>query len=365
MTSVSVAGIKRFRHKRTGIWYSYHRASNTRIEPPHPFGSPGFFIALDQVTKKHQAKRAIKPTWGSVVSNYRESSNWSELADRTRRDYSLILDWLAGYDDVAMSEFTTPRVNKIKEKAFKDRGRRWANYCVALLSIVFNYAIQQGDAETNPAARIKKIKKPKSEAEANVPWTEPEIAAFMQHAPAHLNPPFAVAMYLGMRGGDVIRIPKTAYRNGVLTIKAGKNALLMPYPVPDDLKRLLDGMEAHTASTLFVSSKGAPWKENGFRRAVFNVRDRLAEQGLLRKELTIHGLRTTVGQLAAEIGYSDDQIADGLGQKDTKATKVYVRDAARTKNLKRVIEDVTARRRTIVLSTNLSTSEVEDIEGTL
>lgn len=52
----------------------------------------------------------------------------------------------------------------------------------------------------------------------------------MQHAPLLVASPFAVAMHLGIRGGDVIRVPEKAYKNGFLRISAGKNGLFMPYP---------------------------------------------------------------------------------------------------------------------------------------
>jgi hypothetical protein len=43
---VRIKGIKRFWHRKSGIWYSYHRATGTRLEPPNAFGSPEFFTAL-------------------------------------------------------------------------------------------------------------------------------------------------------------------------------------------------------------------------------------------------------------------------------------------------------------------------------
>jgi integrase len=95
---------------------------------------------------------------------------------------------------------------------------------------------------------------------------------------------------------------------------------------------------------------------------VFGIRDQLTEGGLVRKELTIHGLRTTVGHIAADLGYSDDQIADGLGHRDTKTAKGYVRNAGRTKNLKRVIEDIATNRKARSLSTNLSTFDAADLD---
>ena len=104
-------------------------------------------------------------------------------------------------------------------------------------------------------------------------------------------------------------------------------------------------MPPHDADTLFGHSRGKPWSGLGFRHAAFRIRDALAARGLVRQELTIHGLRTTVGPIAADLGYSDDQIADGFGHRDTKSTKGYVREAGRTKNLKRVIEDIAATRR--------------------
>jgi integrase len=321
---------------------------------------PGWAMAKVRVKGLNRYKSA--GTWGAAVSGYKAASDYITLAPRTQSDYEKMLDYLEGLSDLPLSGFDAPRVNKIKEKCFADHGRRKANYVVTVMSIIFNYAILHGLLQgANPASTVKPVRKPKSAPEANVPWSEKEIHVFMEHARPNIGAPFAVAMFLGMRGGDVLRLKREAYQDGVLRVKTSKTGIWMPYPVPEGLRRILDQIQ-HNGEFLFLNSRGIPWTENGYRHVVFELRNKLAEQGLLRKELTLHGLRTTVGQIAAELGYSDDQIADGLGQKDTKTTKGYVRDAGRTKNVKRIILDIAENRSEIDLHKDLHKPELDALK---
>jgi hypothetical protein len=87
MTIVRIRGLKRFRHRKSGIWYSYHRKSGVRIEPPHRCGTPEFFAALNEAETKHKAKAPVPGTFGALVRSYRNSSVFLTLKARSRRDY--------------------------------------------------------------------------------------------------------------------------------------------------------------------------------------------------------------------------------------------------------------------------------------
>lgn len=339
MTFVRVKGIKRYRNPKSGVWYTYHRASGIRIEPPHAYGSPSFFEALAEAEKALKGKEPIPHTWGAAVKGYRASPAFTELAPRTKADYEDVLIWLRGYSDDPLSSFTGPRCYKLRDLAFKQKKRRFANYVSTILSLVLAHAVRYGLGITeNPAYGMEKIKRPKQAREPNVPWERAEVEAFLAAAPSHIAAPFVTAYHLGMRGEDIILLPKSAYRNGVLFVKTGKTGIEMAYPVPDALRECLDRLPQHCGTRLFINTREQGWTVSGFRHQVFKLRNALAKAGKLRRELTLHGLRTTLAHDAANLGFEEKVIADGLGHRDTKATRGYVREAGRKRNLGEVVK---------------------------
>jgi integrase len=339
MTLVRVKGIKRYRNPKSGVWYTYHRASGIRLEPPHVYGSPEFFAALAEAQSAYKGKEPVPHTWGAAVKSYRASPAFTELAPRSKADYEDVLIWMRGYSDEALSSFTGPRCYKLRDLAFKQKKRRFANYVSTILSLVLAHAVRYGlGISENPAYGMEKIKRPKQAKEPNVPWEPQEVAAFLEAAPPHIAIPFATAYHLGMRGEDIILLPKAAYRNGMLFVKTGKTGIEMAYPVPDALRMRLDAIPPHDGLRLFINTRNLGWSVNGFRHQVFKLRNALAKQGKLRRELTLHGLRTTLAHDAANIGFEEKVIADGLGHRDTKATRGYVREAGRKRNLGEIVK---------------------------
>ena len=334
--------IQRFPSK--GKFYAYLWKSRERIEPPHVYGSIGWATAAIAAEKAWQDKQSVIATWGTAVAQYKASSDFTDLMPRSKRDYENVLEYLDGMSPYALTIFDRPRIEKIKEKARVDRKRHIANYCVIVLSVVFNSARKFGLFNgANPVTGTKKFKKPKSEPEANVGWTQNEIDTYRDFAAERhsvMQAPFALGVYTGMREGDVCDLLKTDYVGDEIRVKTNKTGMFMVYPVLEALRVYLDAIPPNDSPYLFVNTKGRQWTGTGFRQSFFDLRDRLAERGLVRKELTFHGLRTTLAQRAAHLGYSDDQIADLLGHKGTAATKIYVGDAARGKNVKRMVADV-------------------------
>lgn len=347
MGVVRVKGIKRYRNPKSGVWYTYHRPTGTRIEPPHVYGSPEFFAALAEAEKSLKAKEPVPHTWGAAVKSYRRSPAFTERATRTKADYENVLLWLKALDDMPLSSFTKPFCYKLRDKAFRKKKRHFANYVGTLLSLVLGHAVRYGMGITeNPAYGMEKIAKSKQAPEANVPWTKKEVEAFLAVAPPHIAAPFATAYHLGMRGDDVLKLPRTAYRDGTIHVKTGKTGIEMTYPVPEALKARLDAMPEHSGLRLFTNLRKRAWTGNGFRHQVFTIRDELAKDGKIRKNLTLHGLRTTLAQEAADLGIDEKKIADGLGHRDTKTTRIYVREAGRQRNLGEVVKTVAASRET-------------------
>lgn len=69
---------------------------------------------------------------------------------------------------------------------------------VSVLSLIFNWAIPRGLADTNVAAGIPKIRRSKQTAVANRAWTVGEVAAALEDAKSGLCKAIALAYYAGL-----------------------------------------------------------------------------------------------------------------------------------------------------------------------
>ena len=134
---------KRVRSK--GRLYFYHRATGRRIMAPP--NTPAFVAevqCLDQepaVARQRHSEPVYWPgTWGALVADYRASPDFTRLADRTKADYTKVLDYLAALDDMPLVQITSAACLKIRDRTFQQRKRRFANYVVHMLSVVLGWA---------------------------------------------------------------------------------------------------------------------------------------------------------------------------------------------------------------------------------
>lgn len=338
-TTVRVKGVKRYRSK--GRWFCYHRASGIRLKSP--FGTPAFFAELARVEEAWAATGGAKARPGSLgaaIASYRRSPAFTELAPRTRADYQLVFDYLADLDPMPLARIDTAFVARLRDKTYKLRKRRFANYVVSVLGSVLRHGAEYGLVAGNPAKGVKKIARPKNMAKANRAWSAAERSTVLDAAPPYLQVPIALGMFTGMREGDVLRLPRNARADdGWLVVKTAKAGTDLAWPVHSRLAEILDGAPAHDAVTMCVNSRGRPWKSaSAFRSAFFKLIRRLEGKAAVRDGLTFHGLRHTVGKLLKEDGASDEDIAVALGQKTVAMARHYSEEADKRTRMTAVVK---------------------------
>jgi len=267
MTKVKISGIKVYRSK--GKLYAYHRATGTPLVSP--VGTPEFFAELAAIDAKPSKVKETPGTWGGLVFHYKSSPHFeNELKPRTRRDYNLVFKWLAGLSDMPLIKITRPFIHDLRDKAYVQKKRRFANYVLAVISEVFSYGIEHGLAHENPVSRVKKIRRPKDLPRANWPWTNEEWQAVTEAASKHILAPIMLGGLLGWHEGE--------------------------FP--------------HNATTLLVSSTGRPWTQDGFRKSFFRLIQKLEAKGQVGPDLTFHGLRHFRATRLREAGFDKQTIAD-------------------------------------------------------
>jgi integrase len=341
MAVMRIRGVKAYRSN--GKVYAYHRSSGKPLQSV--YGSAEFLAELAEIERVHQTEKPeteAKPgTWGALVIKYK-AARLPQLALRTQADYHKVLDWLSPLSAMPLSEWSRGFAIQIRDKALKQRGRRFANYVIAVAQAVFSWGLDREYISEHPVQSVKAIARPKGLKRANRPWSRREWDTVIAAAPKHLLAPILLCGVLGWREGEAINRPRGDYDRETKRIKrtSAKSGKIVRTPVPSMISAALDALFPHDATTLLVSSRGTPWTEDGFRTSMFKFLHRLERAGKIDDGLTVHGLRHTCGTLLRELGFDKDTIADMLGQEDAGMAEWYARDADLERKLTGVVKEI-------------------------
>jgi integrase len=336
MTRVRVKGIQRFKHSQSGIWYTYHRKTGTRIHAE--FGTAEFFEELAALERRVKRAEARPGSLGMVIEQYKRSSAWAGLAQATRTSYQRAFEVLKPLVDMPVAEIDRPFVVTLREeKIFPKRGRWMANYVVTVMSLLFEYAIDRGWMKANPADGVKRIKRDRKRPRANRPWSESECRIVMERAPSQLRVPIALAMCTGFRKADVLTVTKAAVRDGMISVTTSKRQVPVAVPVHRLLAEAIAVAPESDAVQLSVTSKGRPWTESGFNSTFGKFIDRLEAEGAVGPGLTMHGLRHTLGTRLREVTDDLDLIRRILGQQTLSLAQHYSETADTSRQARKAV----------------------------
>ncbi len=151
----------------------------------------------------------------------------------------------------------------------------------------------------------------------------------LTEVPYQLRLPIALAMFTGLRKGDVLSLYKSAIRAGQIWRKTEKTYQEVSIPVHPDLARLLQEAPTHDAVTMTATTHGTSWTVSGFNSTFIKAIAKLEREGKVGAGLTFHGLRHTVGTLLVEAGINLDTVRRWLGQK-TLAMAIHYSETADT-----------------------------------
>jgi integrase len=340
MTIIRIKGFQIF-VDRYGKTRCYHRATRTPVDlTKYPIGSAQFLAECARIADLTKASGPPKPgTLGLMINEYRASASFLDLAPRTRADYQRCLDYLRPIADTALARFERALIVRIRDKAADNHGRRFGNYVKAVLSIVFGWGSERGYVKTNPAEKVKNLRRQKGAPEANRPWSDEERHAVLAEAPPQMKPAIAVMMFTGLGPKDALRLPRSFHKAGEIATRRSKTGQPVFWQAPEALQEILAAAPMHDAVTLCANSGGRPWTESGFRASWRKLRLKLEKDGCVGSGLTLYGLRHTVAVILRESGADERTIADALGQKTIEMARHYAQGA----DLKRKMRGVVAR----------------------
>lgn len=336
---IRMRGIKRVRSK--GRVYFYHRASKTRLTAPP--GSAAFIAevrALDEAARRETRQQPrtgyLAGSWGELVAAYRAAPEFSRLALRTRSGYDEALAWLAPLDDMPLLQLTPATCLQIRDRAFAQRARHFANYTLRIMSIVLGWGRPRGFIADNPAHGVPKIARPRSAPKANRAWTDEECAAVLAAATGPLRIGIALGMYAGMRGGDVARAAWSSYDGTAIAWRQSKTGEPVWLPAHRELRAILDAAPRR-ATTMVAGAWGRSWKASTLQRQFRALVRSLEREGKVGPGLTFHGLRSTAGKNLADLGADVRAIMAMLGHRTAAMALHYSSEADRERAAKTAV----------------------------
>jgi len=310
--------LKTWVDKKTGIPYAKFRRRGYADVMLHvrPIGSAEFMVeffaalngkALPDDPAKIGASRLKPGSVGAVVGLFLESSSFtagkSEGTQRRRRSV------LNGFREEHGDKLVALCHRQFVEQAIDDLGGSHAarNWLKAMRPF-FEFCVKQGFIESDPTLGIK-IKVPKSDGHRT--WEEEHIAQYRAYWIVGTMERLAMelALNIGQRVSDLVRVGRQNRRGGVIKIKQKKTTrhgnMVVEVPVHPELAAVLDVPPATENMTYLVNAWGRPFTDNGFSKWFSDA----AQKAGLPEGYTAHGLRKGFCKRLADQGCDAKEIA--------------------------------------------------------
>ena len=308
-----------------GSVYLYFRRHRQRWRLPGRPGDPEFIAAYLELLGKTDLdpapRRVDDGAIVAMIRDYRASDEYLALKPKTQRDYGRMLGLFAAIDHHPAEGVRRRHIRELR-KTLAGKARTQKLF-TQVASALFNFGVDNDYCSLNPAARMKRIGKPKS----YVSWSDEQCDAFEASLPPrHLMTAFMIARFAGQRRGDVLRMARTAYDGSSIEVRQEKTDEPLTIRAHRRLKAYLDQLPKD--SLLFVvDANGQPVDETAFSK---EFRAALDAAGLNR--LHFHGLRHSAGRALAEAGCSAHEIQSVLGHRTLQMVQHYTK-AAQQKRL--------------------------------
>ncbi len=289
----------------------------------HP-GSPEFVQSYEAAYR--QTRKADPKAFHAIISGYKQSREFADLADKTRKDY---LKYIArvetAFADLPLGALNDPRITG-DFIAWRDQlpGNRQRDYAWSVLMRIISWGRDRGLTTYRPPSRMKRTYK---SDRADKIWLPEHIEEFRAVASQQLWWALVLALETGQRQGDLIRLPWKSYDGAWLQLKQQKTGRRVAIPVSQDLKTTIEAIP-HLSPIILTATHRRPWTGDGFRTSWAKAANKAKITGL-----TFHDLRGTAVTRLAECGCTEAEIASITGHSLGSVSAILDRYLARTKGL--------------------------------
>ena len=325
--------------------YWYHRATGKRLrgEP----GSAEFISDYAEAAKCNRERLANPDTFNGLIRDYTLPEEFrTSLAPSTRAEYQRLLTKAEReFGDMAVPALDDWRVRQDflnwREKVARESGPREADYRLSAISSMLTWAVKRGRLSVNQLKGFTRLYK---SHRAQIIWLPEHILAFMKVAPIELQQALILGLHTGLREGDLLRLPWSAYDGNKICVRPGKSRRgdelgdEIEIPCTKALRRMLNRMKRRSPLIL-TTATGRAFKKRYFSQLWSRaMRDAGIETVTLPKttkpvRLHFHDLRGTTVTLLSEAGNNPQQIATITGHSLRTVHQIMEGYLARTHGL--------------------------------
>jgi integrase len=188
-----------------------------------------------------------------------------------------------------------------------------ANKCVMVLKMVYQWALENGEATTNPCIGIAKFKETKRTRRI----TREEFAAIRQHASERLQVVMDLCYLTGQRIGDVLKIQRRDLTDAGVYIRQQKTDAELTVAWSPELRAAVERAKAQHGSV--ARMRLVPW---AYRTIHEDWTGAVLAAGV--EHATLHDLRA---MSATELDQQGGSAQALLGHTNPRMTERYLRDA--------------------------------------
>lgn len=294
-------------------------------------------ILLKQQRAKSERYEAGNESFALIIAGYKQSPEFTRLADSTKSDYRR---WLDRIDDrfgsapLAAFEMRQMRGDIVEWRNIWNEQPRSADMATIVMSLLLNWAVENGLLRINVAANIKKLHKVQR---ADLIWEKRHWLEMEQaKAPDHLMNALLVGSWTGLRLGDLIKLSWDHVGPQAIVFITNKRKGRAVIPILPSLRAWLEKVpEEERTGMVLRNSRGWSWTESGLK-TVFRKKK---PQGFDRR---IHDLRGTFCTMLITKGLTDDQAAMIMGWKSKRVAEIRARYVDEERVIVSLLDKLTA-----------------------
>ena len=280
-------------------------------------------------------KKEVMPTWTMVLDDFLVASADRGLTKKTITDYEYCLraHTTEAWGDRYIDSITTQEVRELLQAKVGHRKQSHQKYFLKCIRSVFNYAVESGKVNRNPTPMMKfkvgdKIKAVLNEGQAKL------LIAKARELDWEWAPHYAVALYTGMRNGELYALKKAcvdfasntilvnlSWNNvdGFKSTKSGDDRRIdIPTPLLPILKELMEESDSE-----FLLPRLSKWDKGEQARDL-----RMFLMGIGLPPIRFHDLRASWATMLLSKGVEPIKVMKMGGWKDLAPLLIYARKAA-------------------------------------
>lgn len=303
-----------------GRYWRFRRGTLKAALPGQP-GDAAFHAKYAELVAlvERKAPEVDRSSFAWLIARYRASEEFKALRPLTQADYDKTLTLIESELGEEPFSLTTRTMIKAVRDGHAGKARK-AHKIKQMVSRLYSWADEAEivPAGFNPAQGIKRLKK---RATPITPWSEEEIALFLEHCPAFLKTPILLALYTGQRRQDVTAMIWTDFQGAFIRVKQSKTGEPLDIACHRTLRAHLASVKTQFGGPIARTAQGRPFTANSLSQAVRRV---VNEVEGMPKDRSLHGLRYAAAARMDEAGCSVTETVAVMGHRTYQMALKYM-----------------------------------------